>query len=420
MLIHGRLSRRSPRSLARPTIRIVDVINLAASAKEMLLNRVRLLHRPPDVENWIVCAPPDPADHRGREQDHIEAFRSAGIPVELAKTPRGAGPAALGRYLIDLVNVFRRIQPDIVHTHCSIPGFAGRIAARLSGVPIVVHTVHGFLFHAGSGRLHRMCFSTAERSLATLTDILLTENREDRLVIRRWRWPRVRSRFICNGIDVDRYARFTRLHAGQGRVVACIARFEPVKNHRDLLRVFARVHGACPDARLWLFGDGVLRPECERLAAELGIASVTDFLGYRDNVDALLENVDVAALLSWKEGMSRALLEPMAAGIPAVAWRVKGNRELVRSGQNGFLAEPGDLDETARNIVHLLRDPDLRRRLGSAAARDVRRRFDETAVVQRLRTVYASLLIAEGYALPPQSTLLAHETSGQRHVLASA
>jgi len=144
------------------------------------------------------------------------------------------------------------------------------------------------------------------------------------------------------------------------------------------------------------------------------------FLRLREDVDELLENVDVAALLSWKEGMSRALLEPMAAGIPAVAWRVKGNRELVRPGQNGFLAEPGDLDETARNIVHLLRDPDLRRRLGSAAARDVRRRFDEAAVVQRLRTVYASLLTAEGYALPPQSTLLAHGPSEQRHVLASA
>jgi hypothetical protein len=84
------------------------------------------------------------------------------------------------------------------------------------------------------------------------------------------------------------------------------------------------------------------------------------------------------------------------------------------------LAEPGDLDETARNIVHLLRDPDLRRRLGSAAARDVRRRFDETAVVRRLRTVYASLLTAEGYALAPQSTLLGHEPSEKRHVLASA
>src|SRR5439155_8969723 len=72
----------------------------------------------------------------------------------------------------------------------------------------------------------------------------------------------------------------------------------------------------------------VTAEECERLAAELGIASVTDFLGYREDVDALLADVDVAVLVSWKEGMSKALLEPMAAGIPAVSWDVKGNGEL--------------------------------------------------------------------------------------------
>jgi glycosyltransferase involved in cell wall biosynthesis len=404
----------------RSTVRIVDVINLAASAKEMLLNRMLQLHHPPDVENWIVCPPPDPADLRGREHAHIAAFESAGIPVELVKCPRGARPASLVRYLLDLARLFRRIQPDIVHTHCSIPGLAGRIAARLAGVPIVVHTVHGFLFHAGSSPLYRLCFSSVERTLASLTDILLTENREDRLVIRRWRWPKVRARFVCNGIDVDRYAQFMRAHSGEGRVVACIGRFEPVKNHRDLLHVFGRVHRECPNARLRLIGDGALRPECERLAAELGIASVTDFLGYRDDVDALLADVDVAALLSWKEGMSRALLEPMAAGIPAVTWRVKGNRECVRPGHSGFLAEPGDLDATAKAIVDLLRDGDLRRRLGAAAARDVRSRFDENAVVDRLRSVYAALLTARGYRLRPQSSLAAARPAEESPALASA
>jgi len=402
---------------ARSTVRIVDVINLASSAKEMLLNRLRHLHQPPDVENWIVC---DSADLGGAGEGHLRAIQSASIPVGVVNTPRGTAPAALGRYVLELTKIFRRLQPDIVHTHCSVPGFGGRIAARLARVPALVHTVHGFHFHAGSGRLHNLAFSTAERSLASLTDVLLTENREDRLVIGGWRWPRVRAQFVCSGIDVSRYARFARPHTGPGRVVACIARFEPVKNHGDLLRVFARVHGACPDARLRLIGDGALRRDCERLAADLGIASVTDFLGYREDVEQLLADVDVAILLSWKEGMSRALLEPMAAGIPVVAWRVKGNRELVRSGHNGFLARPGDLDETAEHVVTLLRDAEIRRRLGAAAARDVDRRFDETTVVDRLRSIYASLLAAKGYELPAESSLRAPETGPESQVLASA
>ena len=161
------------------------------------------------------------------------------------------------------------------------------------------------------------------------------------------------------------------------------------------------MHAACPEARLRLIGDGPLRPECERLAAELGIAGVTDFLGYREDVDALLADVDVAVLLSWKEGMARALLEPMAAGIPAVAWKVKGNRELIVSGASGLLAAAHDLEGTAAHIVRLLADTDLRAQLGAAAAARVRARFDEGPVVGRLRAAYAALLVETGHTLPP-------------------
>jgi len=196
--------------------------------------------------------------------------------------------------------------------------------------------------------------------------------------------------------------------------VACIARFEAVKNHYDLLRVFARVHAACPQARLRLIGDGPLRPQCERMAAELGIAAATEFVGYRQDVGPLLADVDVAVLLSWKEGIPRGLLEPMAAQIPVVTWCVKGNREVVRSGKSGFLTPPGDLEQTTAHIVRLLEDPALRRRLGAAAAERVRTHFDEGVVVARLAQVYASLLRDAGYPLPTS-----WETHDERAVLSA-
>src|SRR2546428_161410 len=138
----------------------------------------------------------------------------------------------------------------------------------------------------------------------------------------------------------------SRPHADPGRVVACIARFEAVKNHYDLLRVFARVHAACPQARLRLIGDGPLRPQCERMAAELGIAAATEFIGYCQDVGPLLADVDVAVLLSWEGGIPPGLLEPMAAQIPVVARPVQGNRQGVRSGKSGLLTPPGDLGQT--------------------------------------------------------------------------
>jgi glycosyltransferase involved in cell wall biosynthesis len=395
--------------MKRP-LRIIDIINAAASAKEMLLNRLRYLHRPPFIENGVVCS----------AGPHVELLRAEGIPVTVIDTPRTLAPAALAQATARLTRFLRHAEPDIVHTHCSVPGLIGRVAARLAGVPILVHTVHGFHFHAHSGRLARRGFSLAERALAAGTDMLLTENREDLHVIRRWRRPRPRARWVGNGIDVDRYARHPRAHAAPGRVVACIGRFEPVKNHADLLHVFARVHATCPDARLRLLGDGPLRSECERLAADLGIADVTDFLGYREDVDVLLGDVDVGVLLSWKEGMSRALLEPMAAGIPVVAWRVKGNRELVRSGETGFLTAVGDLDATAAHIVRLLEDAELRARLGAGAAERVRRHFDEALVVDRLRAAYTELLDEAGHQLPAAWQRVPPEGPDERRAVLSA
>jgi glycosyltransferase involved in cell wall biosynthesis len=379
MVLHERVA---------PKLRIVDVINTAAAAKEILVDRVRHFHRPPAIENWIVCS----------AGDHVELLRAQGLPVAVVDTPRGLEPGALARATWRLTRLFRSLAPDLVHTHSSVSGAVGRVAARAAGVPVVVHTVHGFHFHEGS-RLPARLFSWAtERALAAFTDMLLTQNREDLQAVRRWRG--VRTRLVGNGIDVPRFARLARRHSGPGRVVACIARFEPVKNHHDLLRVFARVRAVCPQARLRLIGDGALRPQYEREAAELGIASATEFAGYREDVSVLLEDVDVAVLLSWKEGIARGLLEPMAAGIPVVAWRVKGNREVVRSGKSGLLAPPGDLEQTTAHIVRLLEDPALRNRLGAAAAERVHRQFNEAAIVARLAEVYASLLGAAGRALP--------------------
>jgi glycosyltransferase EpsD len=202
---------------------------------------------------------------------------------------------------------------------------------------------------------------------------------------------------------VGKYAR--RRHSGTGKVIACIGRFDPAKNHRDLLRIFAHVHSDWPNARLRLIGDGPLRAECERLAIDLGIASVTDFLGHRDDVDVLLADVDVAVQVSWEDGLSKALLEPMAAGIPVVGWDVQNNAELIASDSTGLLARAGDLDATAAHIGRLLADAPLRQRLGAAAAGAVRRRFDNAAFVDRLRGVYTSLLADRGYAAAPTLSL---------------
>ena len=390
-------------------LRIVDVINLASSAKEMLLHRLRYLHTPPTVENWVVCS----------AGPHVETMRQQGIPVEVVNTPRSLAPAGIARSVGEMTRFFRRVQPDIIHTHCSMPGLVGRVAGRLARVPIVLHTVHGFHFHDASGPVSRAVYSASEKFLTALSDGLLTENHEDLRVIESWGWPKRPAEWVSNGIEIDRYARIARTHTEPGRIVTCIGRFESVKNHEGLLAIFQRVHAACPEARLRLVGDGELRPACEAQATALGIRHVVDFLGYREDVEALLADTDVAVLMSWKEGMSRALLEPMAAGIPAVAWEVKGNRELIDSGVTGFLAAAGDRETTTQQIIQLLREPALRARLGAAAAAQIRERHDELRVVGRLRDAYVRRLTAAGYPLPSSWQATERTINGERSVLSA-
>src|SRR5437763_12450024 len=162
------------------TLRIVDVINTAASAKEILLDRARHFHRPPTVESWIVCS----------AGDHVDQIRRAGIPAAVIDTPRGLDPAALARATWRLARFFRECKPDLVHTHGSVPGVVGRLAARIAAVPIVVHTVHGFHFHRGSRLPSRVLSWAAERYLALFTVLLLTLHCEDLMVVRRRRVDR--------------------------------------------------------------------------------------------------------------------------------------------------------------------------------------------------------------------------------------
>src|SRR5204862_1210108 len=99
-----------------PVLRIVDVINTAASAREILLDRVRPLHRPPAIENWIVCSAGDDVDH----------VRAAGVPVAVIDTPRGLEPIAMARAALRLTRFFRVLATDLVHTHSSFHWGLGR------------------------------------------------------------------------------------------------------------------------------------------------------------------------------------------------------------------------------------------------------------------------------------------------------
>jgi len=369
---------RAREPLAAGPARVVDIINLSSSAHTLLRDRV-LAMRARGVDNRILCM----------DGPYVARLRADGIPVHTVPLPRGYDPLGLGRSFLAIAAYLSRERIELVHTHCSVPGVVGRLAARAAGVPVVIHTVHGFHFHEGMHPLPRAVFATVERALGALTDELLTQNRGDLDAARRHGiGRRGHVGLIGNGIELGRFVPEPGRRDPDPFVLCCVARFEPVKNHGQLFAAVRHLRDAGRAIELWLIGDGAGRPDLEMQVARLGIAAQVRFLGYRDDVPQCLARADAGVLTSVKEGIPRAVLETMAAARPVVATDVPGTREAVRHGETGLLVPLGDVTALASAIGRLMDDPGLRERLGRRGRFVVEREFDEREIVRRLAMVY--------------------------------
>lgn len=176
--------------------------------------------------------------------------------------------------------------------------------------------------------------------------------------------------------------------------VGLVARMnEKVKNHPALLRAAAVLLKEFPDTEFILAGDGPLRPELERLAADLGISSNVLFLGERRDIPAVLASLDISVLTSTSESLPNAILEAMAAGLPVVSTRVGGAAELVRDGETGFLTDSGNDPQFVEALRMLLRSQELRQQFGARGREVARAQFGVAAIQKQYEDLYSAVLL---------------------------
>ena len=204
---------------------------------------------------------------------------------------------------------------------------------------------------------------------------------------------------IYNGIDPDKFEGGNRKEARKAidaqtkdLIVMQVARFHPVKDHATSIKAFVHVVDEIPKAKLVLVGDGNEREAMEELAENLGVGNSVKFMGVRDDVNKLLDAADVFVLSSLSEGVSVTLLEAMAASKPIVATNVGGNAEVVEHGRNGLLSERSHADELAHNIKMLLRDKQMRKRMGEAGRNRLLKMFTQKKMHQSYERVYEEML----------------------------
>ena len=174
--------------------------------------------------------------------------------------------------------------------------------------------------------------------------------------------------------------------------VAMVARMNHrYKNQSGFLRIAARIHQHMPNIEFVLVGDGPLRQELENEASALGLGPFAIFLGDRRDIPAVLASIDVAVLTSDSESLSNVILEAMAAGLPAVAYDVGGNSELLRD-QRGVLVPVGDETAFADAVQNLLADSARREQLGRSARQFAQENFSLDRVRQRYVDLYVTRL----------------------------
>ncbi len=297
---------------------------------------------------------------------------------------------------------FRRVRPDIVHTHSGKAGILGRLAAARAGVPLIVHSIHGPSFGNFQGWLSNALFRSAERHAARVTThfVCVANAMKDQYLAAGIGQPETYSR-IFSGFPLEPYLLSTNdglLRSQLGLrpehiVVGKIARLFQLKGHDDLFDAAPGLVKQCPHLRFLLIGDGEWRGRFEMRARETGLEKNFIFTGLvqPSEIPRLVGIMDFLVHLSRREGLPRALPQALAAAKPGIAYDCDGAKEVCLDGETGFLVPAGDATNLSSRILQLAQNPALRERMGSVGRQFVRERFSVETMVESLHELYLRL-----------------------------
>jgi len=300
------------------------------------------------------------------------------------------------RMVLNLIKLMRARHPDIVHTR-NWGGVDGIIAAKAAGISRIIHGEHGWNLDDPRGRnprrrrIRRLLSPWVKRVVAVSADIqnwLIQDVgiREDKVSL------------IPNGVDTDKFRPGDPVELKRAlgfstsdRVIGCVGRFDPVKNHPLLIKAFSRLKHDLP-IHLVLLGDGPEKHHLEDLRDSLLCRDRIHFVGQRENVAELLRIMDIFVLPSRSEGICNALLEAMASGIPIIATAVGGNIELVQDGHTGLLVSSEDEDSMVHALNLYLEDASgLSARVGQNARRKAEQDYSLRHMIQSYESLYLSV-----------------------------
>lgn len=342
-----------------------------------------------DLSLWLKGQGHEPMVMSGFSGKVSDFIAHQGIEyVEIPDLQRAISPLKDFKALLQLVKALKKDKPDLLSCHSSKAGMLGRVAAVLTGTP-VVFTAHGWAFTEGVPKKERMLYEWVEKIMGWFGDYIITVSEYDRdLALKVGVGSPKKISAIHNGMP-DRAAPDRHIHSGPVRLMM-VARVGPQKDHSRLLRAL----WGCTDLdwTLDLIGGGDdldLRHQAEQMDLQDRI----NFLGERDDVPDLMDDkADIYVLASNWEGLPRSILEAMRSGLPVIASDVGGVKECVLDEKTGLVVPPGQDQVLMAALRKLISNRALQLEMGEAGRRHFETNFSFVSMATKTFAIYQAVL----------------------------
>ena len=295
-----------------------------------------------------------------------------------------------------VVELIYKEKIDAIHCNTPIGGLIGRLAGKKCRVNKVIYQAHGFHFYKGAPLKNWIFFYPIERLLAHWTDSIITINKEDYALAKRFHLRKHGKVYYVPGvgIDLNRY----QINFGKresirqdlcipenGYAIISVGELNENKNHSIVIKALKLIKKE--NVHYFLCGKGPLEKDLTELAISEGVSDKIHFLGYRADVDRILNGMDIYVMPSFREGLSRSLMEAMACGLPCVVSKIRGNEDLIVNEKGGFLCDATRPEQFAEAINLLISRPELIKKYGSLNREKIKE-YSMEAVTERIKDIY--------------------------------
>jgi glycosyltransferase involved in cell wall biosynthesis len=391
--------------------RILRIIHRFVLSGPMLNAALLSKHLESDFETLLI----------GGAEEETEAnaqyiFDDLGVKyTKISEMQRSVNPLKDYPAYKKIQEIIHDFKPDIVHTHAAKAGAVGRYAAINAGVPVVLHTFHGHVFHSYFSPLKTRAFIEIERYLARKSSciIAISEQQKKELAYDFKICPADKINVVPLGFDFSRFLDNQEEKREKFRnelgiesdtlAVGIIGRLAAVKNHKLFINAVKSIsEKTSRKVRFFIVGDGETRPELEQQASDLGIATATPekpndkalliFTSWRKDIDYVLAGIDIMALTSLNEGTPVSLIEAQAAKKPIVSTNVGGIMDVVKVGKSALLSPSDQLEPFVENLLALIENDKMRHDMAGEAHTYTLNKYGFKRLVNDFTLLYNNLL----------------------------